>query len=56
MQALILEGQNEFAMFEDLLDYGWVLPLYRYQSEKILLANLDKEVSVFPKYTTTSMS
>lgn len=44
VQAVILDGKHEFAMFNDLLDYRWVLPPYRYQSEETLLANLGDRV------------
>jgi uncharacterized protein YjbI with pentapeptide repeats len=44
VQAIILDGRSEFAMFNDLLDYHWVLPPYRYQSEEVLLANLKERV------------
>jgi len=41
---MILDGRHQFAMFNDLLDYRWVLPPYRYQSEETLLASLTKRV------------
>jgi len=44
VQAIILDGKHEFAMFNDLLDYRWVLPPYRYQSEETLLASLNERV------------
>jgi uncharacterized protein YjbI with pentapeptide repeats len=44
VQAIILDGKDEFAMFNDLLDYRWVLPPYRYQSEETLLASLNERV------------
>jgi hypothetical protein len=45
MQTIILDGQRPFAMFNDLLDYPWVLPPYKYQSAKALLANLDDVIA-----------
>jgi uncharacterized protein YjbI with pentapeptide repeats len=44
VQTIILDGKHEFAMFNDLLDYRWVLPPYRYQSEETLLASLNERV------------
>lgn len=44
VQTIILEGKHEFAMFADLLEYGWVLPPYRYASEEVLLASLNDRV------------
>ncbi|MGC1297749.1 MAG: pentapeptide repeat-containing protein [Alloacidobacterium sp.] len=44
VQAIILDGKHEFAMFNDLLDYRWVLPPYRYQSEETLIAALSEKV------------
>jgi hypothetical protein len=44
VQTIILDSKHEFAMFTDLLDYRWVLPPYRYQSEETLLANLSERV------------
>jgi uncharacterized protein YjbI with pentapeptide repeats len=40
IQAIIVEGRSEFAMFGDLLKYPWVLSPYRYTTEEMLLANL----------------
>ena len=45
VQAIILDGQREFAMFNDLLDYRWVLPPYRYQSAETLMANLNDVIA-----------
>jgi len=44
VQAIILDDRREFAMFDNLLDYRWVLPLYRYQSQDTLLASLNERV------------
>jgi uncharacterized protein YjbI with pentapeptide repeats len=41
LQTIILGGKHEFAMFNDLLNYKWVLPPYRYASEEMLLAGLN---------------
>jgi len=40
----ILEDKQEFAMFDDLQAYPWVLPAYRYQTPDTLLANLNERV------------
>jgi hypothetical protein len=44
VQTIILDGKHEFAMFNNLLAYPWVLPPYRYQSEETLLASLSERV------------
>jgi uncharacterized protein YjbI with pentapeptide repeats len=45
VQTIILEGQREFAMFRDLqFRYHWVLAPHSYESEAILLAQLDEKV------------
>jgi uncharacterized protein YjbI with pentapeptide repeats len=44
VQAIILDGKHEFAMFHDLLKYSWVLPPYTYASEQMLLASLNDSV------------
>jgi hypothetical protein len=44
VQTIILDSKHEFAMFKDLLDYRWMLPPYRYRSEKTLLASLSERV------------
>lgn len=44
VQTIILGGKHEFAMFNDLLDYNWVLPPFRYTSEEMLLVSLNDRV------------
>ncbi|MEO6966131.1 MAG: hypothetical protein ABI076_09580, partial [Acidobacteriaceae bacterium] len=44
VQAIILDGNEEFAMFHDLLKYSWVLAPYIYTSEQMLLASLNDSV------------
>jgi uncharacterized protein YjbI with pentapeptide repeats len=44
VQTIILDGKYEFAMFNNLLAYPWMLPPYRYRSEKTLLASLNERV------------
>jgi hypothetical protein len=47
VQAILLEGQREYAMFVDLKGrYPWVLEPYRYTSPKLLIANLSEQVIV----------
>jgi pentapeptide repeat protein len=41
VQPILLEGQQEYAMFVDLKKrYHWVLEPYQYKSEKLLIADL----------------
>lgn len=44
VQPLLLEGAEEYAMFEHLRRYPWVLPEYRYLSEGQLVADLSERV------------
>ena len=45
VQTIVLEGQREYAMFRDLQPrYHWALDPYRYESEDLLLAQLDEKV------------
>jgi uncharacterized protein YjbI with pentapeptide repeats len=41
VQTIILQDSHEFGMFRDLLDYRWILPPYKYESEETLLAHLE---------------
>ena len=41
VRPLILSSQYEYAMFNDFLDYPWVLMPYRYKSLEELLVSLD---------------
>jgi uncharacterized protein YjbI with pentapeptide repeats len=45
VQAIILEGQREYAMFPDLVRrHHWVLEPYQYKSRELLIANLGERV------------
>lgn len=44
VQPLILESQQEYAMFERFRRYPWVLDVYQYPSSDVLLANLENAV------------
>jgi hypothetical protein len=45
VQTIVLEGQHEYAMFRDLKTrYHWVLEPYKYESEPLLLAQLNEKV------------
>jgi uncharacterized protein YjbI with pentapeptide repeats len=44
VQPLILKGQREYAMFEHIARYPWVLPIYEYESQEQLLKNLVDKV------------
>jgi uncharacterized protein YjbI with pentapeptide repeats len=45
VQAILLNGQREYAMFADLKKrYHWVLDPYRYDNQDSLIANLDANV------------
>jgi hypothetical protein len=45
VQAIVLEGQQEYAMFPDLKTrYHWVLEPYQYKSRDLLIAHLSETV------------
>jgi len=45
VQTILLEEQREYSMFVDLKSrYHWVLEPYRYESENLLLAQLNEKV------------
>jgi hypothetical protein len=45
IQAIILEGQRTYPMFEDYKRrYSWVLEPHQYQSEQQLIAQLGEQV------------
>jgi hypothetical protein len=48
VQPLLLEGSTgEYAMFNDLRKYNWVLSVHRYKTSDDLLESFDDKV-VFP--------
>jgi uncharacterized protein YjbI with pentapeptide repeats len=44
IQPLLLGGSDEYPMFEHFKRYPWVLPIYRYDHQDALLANLEAKV------------
>ena len=44
VQPLLLEGSEEYSMFEHFKRFPWVLKTYRYPSSERLIANLGKRV------------
>ena len=44
VQPLILTSQHEYGMFEHFTRFPWVLPVYRYSNEVILLQSLQEKV------------
>jgi hypothetical protein len=43
IQPILLAGEREYAMFEDLrMQYHWVLPTHRYTTEQQLIDGLGK--------------
>ena len=45
VQAIILEGQREYAMFPDLMRrHHWVLKPHEYKSKEVLIAQLSERV------------
>jgi uncharacterized protein YjbI with pentapeptide repeats len=43
---IILDGQREYSMFEHFERYPWVLKIYKYQDEKTLISNIEKEIII----------
>jgi hypothetical protein len=44
VQPLLLEGSDEYSMFDHWRHFPWVLELYRYRSQEQLIADLDEGV------------
>jgi hypothetical protein len=44
VQPLILNSQHEYGMFEHVIRFPWVLPIYRYTDELSLLQSLTEKV------------
>ena len=44
LQPLLLNGSGEYGMFEHFRRYPWVLPIYRYDSQDQLIADLSERV------------
>ena len=44
VQPLLLEGSDEYGMFEHFKRYPWVLKTYRYESQEQLIGNLADRV------------
>jgi len=44
LQPLIVEGQHQFGMFGDLLEYPWVLEPHHYGSKELLIAHFGEQV------------
>lgn len=44
VQSLILSSQHEYGMFEHFTRFSWVLPVYRYTDEVILMQTLQEKV------------
>jgi TIR domain len=44
VQPILLAGNKEFSMFEDLRRYHWVLPTFRYQDKADLLDSLQEHI------------
>ena len=44
VQPLILKGQREYGMFDDLREYPWLLPTYEYDDQEGLICNIGQMV------------
>jgi hypothetical protein len=47
VQPLLLEGSDEYSMFDHWRHFPWVLELYRYRSQEQLIADLDEGGNTF---------
>jgi hypothetical protein len=44
VQTILQSSDYEYGMFEDFLDYPWVLPPYKYENTEQLLESLEEKV------------
>ena len=44
VQPLLAASEHEYGMFEHFKRFPWVLPIYRYQDQASLLAELEMQV------------
>jgi hypothetical protein len=55
VQPLLLEGSDEYGMFEHFKRYPWVLETYRYPSSERLIADLgERVINAAEKWRSTS--
>jgi hypothetical protein len=46
IQPLLQRSHNEYAMFEHIMRYPWVLPIYIYNSHEDLIASFHEKVII----------
>lgn len=57
IQPIMLEGRQEYGMFNDFRDYPWVLQLFEYRDEAHLLTSLSTQILTPPEdYIRQSLS
>jgi hypothetical protein len=44
VQPLLLDGKEEYAMFDHIRRFPWVLPIYKYKDRESLIAELERHV------------
>lgn len=44
VQPIIEKGKHPYAMFQDLFEYSWVMPLYEYENQDQLIADLSEKI------------
>ncbi len=44
IQPILVQGESVYAMFKDIQRYPWVLPIFRYETQAMLMDRLSEEI------------